>query len=151
MAYIYNGSASYIMGTDIYKNGVLKSGVTLSNITNNGTALTFSIETWTQGASVTSPIAKVSFDFTNYHSLIVTGYTSGWTRQGDATNWLDIDNATTVLNQQYTRYDFSKFYDISNLAGTHAVAAKSYIKRTTSDQTSATNMNFYITSIIAYA
>ena len=132
---------------DIYKDGVLASGVSLSNISNTNSRLTYnySRNTFEEGTSST---AKITFDFTNYKQLVVIGVTEGWSRQGDCVNYLDIDNATTILNTQFLAYNFTKLYDISTLTGSHSIASKIYIKSRTSDGYSY--INFYITRIMAY-
>lgn len=132
---------------DIYKDGILASGVSLSNINNTNSKLTYSYSR-TPFEQGTSSTAKITFDFTQYKQLVVIGYTEGWSRQGDCINYLDIDNATTVLNTQFLAYNFTKLYDISTLTGSHSIASKIYIKSRTDDGSSY--IIFYITRIMAY-
>lgn len=155
---IYNGVVVFTAYDEIYKNGVLMDGVTLTgNFINADNQL--SLDAKARGQSVDTKDGGITFDFTKYTSITVKGTVDGWVRTGSAQARVGIDDIDTYGSYEFLfnddnlmEYDwsenFERTYDTSALSGTHSYLGRTHVGNSSNDQIAYSNSAIRITEII---
>lgn len=160
---IYNGEVVFTADNEIYKDGVLADGVTLSNFTNQSNELYSSNEaspkTW-EGADPTETrkTCTITFDMTNYSSITVKFHSGMWGYdQNTFTRQIGIDTASETLSGGYhggwetdgQDANFERTFDVSGLTGEHSIVVSYYNKNLSDYYLCISQLAF--TEIMAYS
>jgi len=159
---IYNGETVFTADNEIYKDGVLADGVSLSTFSNytgggdvytgnNVLRFSHSQTSFTSG----SKTGSITFDFTNISTITITGYVKGWARQADSTTKIGIDSASTQVASGFPYTEsagaFTQTFDVSALTGEHSIVGNIYINNTSGDTTTSAYNFLAISEIMAYS
>ena len=135
----------------IYQNGSLASGISLSNLTNNGSTLHCGVGA-DNHESADTQVSIQNIDFTNYSKMdVVLDYNAGANfGSGSVTCCIDAYWDGRTLPESYNRISTTLTFDVSSYTGTHFLGFGLYAENNSSEPTWGAWANVWIKEIRLY-